>query len=271
MLQPDSKRTRIFEACRPATKHNLELTMFLLPYLVEAVLLIGHEEEYQEILNEISVVLAHVDSTGEGADANEANVHPVAQTIFRVVDTLSEWTIGAADSATAVTRLLEAIPRYTLARASYRCDAHARALMYLEMHLAGRKAEATRGELSFLQAWPRPAPPVPPQRDRLCLNPRRSRAPSIQHSPPRSFLLPHGSHLSSGPIQSSLRFGTSAVQSVRSTAAHLQCARRGRRPDGRRGAAAQDDARGASHRPRGIGRPTGALAALCARLCYGTD
>jgi serine/threonine-protein kinase ATR len=134
--------------------------MFLLPYLVEAVLLIGHEEEYQEILNEISVVLAHVDSTGEGADANEANVHPVAQTIFRVVDTLSEWTIGAADSATAVTRLLEAIPRYTLARASYRCDAHARALMYLEMHLAGRKAEATRGELSFLQALPRPARPA---------------------------------------------------------------------------------------------------------------
>ena len=216
MLQPDSKRTRIFEACRPATKHNLELTMFLLPYLVEAVLLIGHEEEYQEILNEISVVLAHVDSTGEGADANEANVHPVAQTIFRVVDTLSEWTIGAADSATAVTRLLEAIPRYTLARASYRCDAHARALMYLEMHLAGRKAEATRGELSFLQAWPRPAPPVPPQRDRLCLNPRRSRG-SVHPALP-SRLLPPASWqpplLRSHSILSTFRYLGSAVRAV---------------------------------------------------------
>ncbi|XP_078439829.1 ataxia telangiectasia-mutated and RAD3-like protein isoform X2 [Wolffia australiana] len=149
-------RSVIFSACRGIVRHDMQTAVYLLPYLVLNVLCHGTEEARQSITEEILSVL-------DGAASENC-----VQVIFTLLDNLGQWvddlkqqvalsqsqqgskqppkskspSESSADSdqqlqiqCNYVTVLLSAIPKVTLAKASFRCQAYARALLYFESHV----------------------------------------------------------------------------------------------------------------------------------------
>ncbi|XP_056170175.1 serine/threonine-protein kinase ATR isoform X3 [Syzygium oleosum] len=164
-------RASIFNACRGIVRHDMQTAIYLLPYLVLNAVCHGTEEARHGITEEIlSVLEAAVSENGgvmvHGISCGQSEV--CIQAIFTLLDNLGQWVddIGqdlalsqslqssaskqqlskAKDSSPSfssdliiqcknVSELLAAIPKVTLARASFRCQAYARALMYFESHV----------------------------------------------------------------------------------------------------------------------------------------
>ncbi|KAK8456228.1 hypothetical protein SEVIR_4G295900v4 [Setaria viridis] len=165
-------RSGIFSACRGILRHDMPTALYLLPYLVLNVVCYGTPEARQSITEEILCVLnaAASESSGAAVHGNAGGQSEVCiQAIFTLLDNLGQWVddlkqeiaLSQPSHATAgkhggklkdgtysgyeqdqmlvqcsyVAGLLAAIPKVTLARASLRCQAHARALMYFESHV----------------------------------------------------------------------------------------------------------------------------------------
>ncbi|KAK9112594.1 hypothetical protein Scep_020113 [Stephania cephalantha] len=165
-------RATIFNSCRAIVRHDMQTAMYLLPYLVLNAVCHGTVEARNGITEEILTVLnaaasGNTEVTGIIGGQNEVCI----QAIFTLLDNLGQWvddvkqelavsqslqstvskqqaskrTVQTTDHPTSadllptqsgnVSELLAAIPKVTLARASFRCQAYARALLYFESHL----------------------------------------------------------------------------------------------------------------------------------------
>ncbi|XP_058002257.1 serine/threonine-protein kinase ATR isoform X1 [Hevea brasiliensis] len=167
-------RASIFNACRGIVRHDMQIAIYLLPYLVLNAVCHGTEEARLGIAEEILSVLDAAASENSGA-----TVHVITggqsevciQAVFTLLDNLGQWvddveqelalfqsfqSSGSKKQASRskdqsstsltdqdqlltqckyVSELLTAIPKLTLARASHRCQAYARSLMYFESHV----------------------------------------------------------------------------------------------------------------------------------------
>ncbi|KAI3441185.1 Non-specific serine/threonine protein kinase [Psidium guajava] len=166
-----SSRASIFNACRGIVRHDMQTAIYLLPYLVLNAVCHGTEEARHGITEEILSVLEAAASENDGVVVHGISCgqsEVCIQAIFTLLDNLGQWVddIGqdlalsqslqssaskqhlykAKDSSPSfssdliiqcknVSELLAAIPKVSLARASFRCQAYARALMYFESHV----------------------------------------------------------------------------------------------------------------------------------------
>ncbi|XP_072968879.1 serine/threonine-protein kinase ATR [Typha angustifolia] len=165
-------RSSIFTACRGIVRHDMPTAIYLLPYLVLNAVCHGTLEARQSITEEILSVLDAAASENSGATVHGitgGQSEVCIQAVFTLLDNLGQWvddlkqeialsqcfqtavskpvvkvkgeneTITNANQllvqCSNVTELLAAIPKVTLAKASFRCQAHARALMYYESHV----------------------------------------------------------------------------------------------------------------------------------------
>lgn len=167
-------RVSIFAACRGIVRHDMQTATYLLPYLVLDVVCHGTEAARLSISEEILSVLDAAASENSGVTINSFGVgqsEVCVQAVFTLLDNLGQWvddmkqavalslslqsssgrqvapkSKDQASSSTTehdqllvqckyVLELLLAIPKVTLARASFRCQAYARSLMYLESHV----------------------------------------------------------------------------------------------------------------------------------------
>ncbi|KAJ4962511.1 hypothetical protein NE237_022450 [Protea cynaroides] len=192
-------RSSIFNACRGIVRHDMQTATYLLPYLVLNVVCHGIEEARHGITEEILCVLNAAASENSGAvfhgmigGQNEVCI----QAVFTLLDNLGQWVddvkqeIALSQSLQSsvskqqavkasgqtmdpstisdqlliqcnnVSELLGAIPKVTFAKASFRCQAYARSLMYFESHVRGksgsfnpaaeRNGNFEDGDVSFL-------------------------------------------------------------------------------------------------------------------------
>ncbi|CAN8236301.1 unnamed protein product [Cochlearia groenlandica] len=167
-------RVSIFASCRGIVRHDMQTATYLLPYLVLDVVCHGTEAARRSISEEILSVLDAAASENSGVTVNSVGVgqsEVCVQAVFTLLDNLGQWVDdvkqGVAlslslpssgsrqvapkskdqDSTSAteqdqllvqckyVSELLLAIPKVTLAKASFRFQAYARSLMYLESHV----------------------------------------------------------------------------------------------------------------------------------------
>ncbi|XP_062175775.1 serine/threonine-protein kinase ATR isoform X2 [Alnus glutinosa] len=167
-------RATIFNACRGIVRHDMQTAIYLLPYLVLDAVCHGTEEARCGITEEILSVLDAAASENSGATVHEVSggqTEVCIQAVFTLLDNLGQWVDdveqelalshsfqSSASKQQApkskdrrstsltdqdqllvrckyVSELLTAIPKVTLARASFRCQAYARSLMYFESHV----------------------------------------------------------------------------------------------------------------------------------------
>ncbi|ONK66743.1 uncharacterized protein A4U43_C06F11490 [Asparagus officinalis] len=167
-VHASGSRGSIFSACRGIVRHDMPTARYLLPYLVLNAVCHGTLEERQSITEEILSVLNAAASENSGATVNGQS-EVCIQAVFTLLDNLGQWVDdtkqelalsqplrpsvpkqpsrmmsvdGSGSDANQlliqcnnVSELLSAIPKVTLAKASFRCHAHARALMYFESHV----------------------------------------------------------------------------------------------------------------------------------------
>ncbi|KAK3006551.1 hypothetical protein RJ639_017706, partial [Escallonia herrerae] len=167
-------RASIFNACRGIIRHDMQTAMYLLPYLVFNAVCHGTEEARHGITVEILSVLdaaASENTTAAVPGISSGQSEVCIQAMFTLLDNLGQWVDdieqGLALSQSLllsntkqqisklkdrsrsssldsdqlsmqykyVSELLAAIPKVTLARASFRCQAYARSLLYFESHV----------------------------------------------------------------------------------------------------------------------------------------
>ncbi|KAL4186626.1 hypothetical protein AMTRI_Chr09g34870 [Amborella trichopoda] len=159
-------RANIFNACRGIVRHDMGTAIYLLPYLVLNAVCHGTTEARQSITEEILSVLTAAASDNSGAVVHGGQSEVCIQAIFTLLDNLGQWVddlrqeVALSQSLQSsnlkqpskrknqpdgdqfvlvqcnnVTELLTAVPEVTLARASLRCQAHARSLLYFESHV----------------------------------------------------------------------------------------------------------------------------------------
>ncbi|KAK7280606.1 hypothetical protein RJT34_25671 [Clitoria ternatea] len=164
-------RASIFNACRGIVRHDMQTAIYLLPYLVLNAVCHGTQEARQSITEEILSVLEAAASENSGASVNGfsgGQSEVCIQAVFTLLDNLGQWVddveqeLALSISQTLVSKqqklkgqssnsltdqdqrlvqckyvseLLSAIPKVTLARASFRCQAYARSLMYFESYV----------------------------------------------------------------------------------------------------------------------------------------
>lgn len=163
-------RSSIFSACRGIVRHDMQTAVYLLPYLVLNVLCHGTVEARHSITEEILSVLngAASENCGSAVYGSAVGQSEVCvQVVFTLLDNLGQWVddlkqqvalsqshqaskqqlkakslvepLADADNLLIqcgyVSELLSAIPKVTLARASFRCQAYARALLYFESYV----------------------------------------------------------------------------------------------------------------------------------------
>ncbi|KAL6522518.1 hypothetical protein OROMI_031476 [Orobanche minor] len=168
-------RSVIFYACLGIARQDMHVAMYLLPYLVLNAVCDGTEDARSGITEEILSVLnvAASDSSTTAVHGNNSGQSEVCiQAVFTLLDNLGQWVDDvkqqlvfsqplqscnprqqvikskdqimtlAKDSnqvllvqCTHVAELLGAIPKITLAKASFRCQAYARSLLYFESYV----------------------------------------------------------------------------------------------------------------------------------------
>ncbi|KAK1414808.1 hypothetical protein QVD17_30567 [Tagetes erecta] len=156
IVHASGSRSSIFNACRGIVRHDMQTATYLLPYLVLDTVLHGTEEARHGITEEILSVL------NAAASENSSGQSEVCiQAVFTLLDNLGQWVddieqelaLSQSNSKQKikghsaeysleldhlslqckhVSELLYAIPKVTLAKASFRCQAYARALLYFE-------------------------------------------------------------------------------------------------------------------------------------------
>lgn len=191
-------RAGTFSACRGIVRHDMQTATYLLPYLVLNVICYGTEEARHGITDEILSVLdaAASENGGTAVHGVSGKSEVCIQAVFNLLDNLGQWVddieqeLSLSQSLSGstsrqqvpksknrkvtslpdqgqllvqckyVSELLNAIPKVTLARASYKCQAYARSLMYFESHVreksgsfnpaAGRSGMFDDEEISYL-------------------------------------------------------------------------------------------------------------------------
>lgn len=193
-------RGGIFTACRGIVRHDMQTAIYLLPYLVLDAVCHGTEEVRDGITEEILSVLdaaAASENSMAAIRGNSSRQNEVCiQSVFTLLDNLGQWVddveqdVALSQSIQSsnpkhhaskvkdliknpsvdsdlqfmqckyVSELLAAIPKVTLARASLRCQAYARSLLYFESHVrdksgsfnpaAERSGVFVDGDVSFL-------------------------------------------------------------------------------------------------------------------------
>ncbi|PHT64079.1 Serine/threonine-protein kinase ATR [Capsicum annuum] len=167
-------RASIFYACRGIVRHDMQIAMYLLPYLVLNAVCDGTEDARCGITEEILSVLdaaASENCTDVVKGISSAHNEVCIQAVFTLLDNLGQWVDDiqqelslsqsiqtsssrqqalkskekiinqSSDSDQVliqckhVSELLAAIHKMTLARASFRCQAYARSLLYFESHV----------------------------------------------------------------------------------------------------------------------------------------
>lgn len=164
-------RASIFNACRGIVRHDMQTAIYLLPYLVLNAVCHGTQEARHSITEEILSVLDAAASENSGASVHGfsgGQSEVCIQSVFTLLDNLGQWVDDveqelalslsqssvykqqkskdqSSNSLTDqdqllvqckyVSELLSAIPKVTLARASFRCQAYARSLMYFESYV----------------------------------------------------------------------------------------------------------------------------------------
>ncbi|XP_024312541.1 serine/threonine-protein kinase ATR [Brachypodium distachyon] len=167
-------RCGIFSACRGIIRYDMPTALYLLPYLVLNVVCYGTPEARQSITEEILSVLNAAASESSEAIVHgitQGQSEVCIQAIFTLLDNLGQWVddlkqeialsqpshVMAGKEAgkskeenhshsiyvqdqllvqcSNVAELLAAIPKVTLAKTSFRCQAYARALTYFESHV----------------------------------------------------------------------------------------------------------------------------------------
>ncbi|KAD2392970.1 hypothetical protein E3N88_39947 [Mikania micrantha] len=159
IVHANGSRASIFNACRGIIRHDMQTATYLLPYLVLNTVLHGTEEARHGITEEILSVL------NAAASENSFGQSDVCiQAVFTLLDNLGQWVddieqelaLSQSNSKQKlkdhsanysldldqlslqckhVSELLYAIPKVTLAKASFRCQAYARSLLYFECHV----------------------------------------------------------------------------------------------------------------------------------------
>ncbi|KAL7118480.1 hypothetical protein ACP275_02G004300 [Erythranthe tilingii] len=167
-------RSTIFNACRGIVRHDMQIAIYLLPYLVLNAVCDGTEEARSGITEEILSVLdaATSDSSTPAVHSTNFGQSEVCiQAVFTLLDNLGQWVDDVEQELTLsqplqssnskkeanklkdqsmallkdsnqvltqckhVSELLGAIPKITLAKASFRCQAYARSLLYFESYV----------------------------------------------------------------------------------------------------------------------------------------
>ncbi|PIN25709.1 Protein kinase of the PI-3 kinase family [Handroanthus impetiginosus] len=167
-------RAAIFNACRGIVRHDMQIAMYLLPYLVLNAVCDGTEEARSSITLEILSVLdaaASDSSTTAVHGSNSGQSEVCIQAVFTLLDNLGQWVddveqelalsqplqssnqkqqlVKLKDQSMNLSKdsnqvliqckhvsgLLGAIPKVTLAKASFRCQAYARSLLYFESYV----------------------------------------------------------------------------------------------------------------------------------------
>ncbi|RDY02662.1 Serine/threonine-protein kinase ATR, partial [Mucuna pruriens] len=164
-------RASIFNACRGIVRHDMQTAIYLLPYLVLNAVCHGTQEARHGITEEILSVLDAAASENSGASVHGfsgGQSEVCIQAVFTLLDNLGQWaddveqelalsishpsvpkqqkSKGQSPNSLTdqdqllvqckyVSELLSAIPKVTLARASFRCQAYARSLMYFESYV----------------------------------------------------------------------------------------------------------------------------------------
>jgi len=163
-------RASIFNACRGIVRHDMQTAIYLLPYLVLNAVCHGTQEARQGIAEEILSVLDAAASENSGASVHGfsgGQSEVCIQAVFTLLDNLGQWAddveqeLALSISQPSVSKqqkskvqksnsldqvqpllqckyvaeLLSVIPKVTLARASFRCQAYARSLMYFESYV----------------------------------------------------------------------------------------------------------------------------------------
>ncbi|KAL5561258.1 hypothetical protein UlMin_031005 [Ulmus minor] len=170
MAHATGSRARIFNACRGIVRHDMQTAVYLLPHLVLNAVCHGTEEARHGITKEIMSVLDAALSENSGAAVHGGHSEVCIQSVFTLLDNLGQWVDDVAQELALsqslqsqskqqaskakdqsknpmmdqnqllvqckyVSELLSAIPKVTLSRASFRCQAHARSLMYFESYV----------------------------------------------------------------------------------------------------------------------------------------
>ncbi|GFP89089.1 serine/threonine-protein kinase atr [Phtheirospermum japonicum] len=174
MAHATGSRSEIFNACRGIVRHDVHIAMYLLPYLILNAVCDGTEDARSGITEEILSVLnvAVSDSSTTAVHGNNSGQSEVCiQAVFTLLDNLGQWvddvkqelalsqplqssssrqqTNKSKDQmmtipkdsnqvlvqCTHVAELLGAIPKTTLAKSSFRCQAYARSLLYFESYV----------------------------------------------------------------------------------------------------------------------------------------
>lgn len=180
---------QIFKACLPTLRRDTQFNQSILPYVVITALWSNPAEESVRICEEILAVLTDrglqrsprrmmkrysssasaTDVSSQGSspkDSADANLHQSSmQVIFYLLDHLKKWlkeklnshrsrrdrtSITLDKEYKAVQDLVDRIPNDLLARASYTCQAYARAILHLETYLKANPTQL-RDQLGFLQ------------------------------------------------------------------------------------------------------------------------
>ncbi|KAK7270160.1 hypothetical protein RIF29_23104 [Crotalaria pallida] len=167
-------RASIFNACRGIVRHDMQTAIYLLPYLVLNAVCHGTQEARHSITEEILCVLDAAASENSGASVHGfsgGQSEVCIQAVFTLLDNLGQWmddveqelALSLSQSLVSkqqkpkdqssnsltdqeqllvqckyVSELLSAVPKVTLARASFRCQAYARSLMYFESYVRGK-------------------------------------------------------------------------------------------------------------------------------------
>ncbi|KAJ8766984.1 hypothetical protein K2173_012493 [Erythroxylum novogranatense] len=169
-------RASIFNACRGIVRHDMQVAVYLLPYLVLNAVCYGSAEARHGIAEEVLSVLdaaASDNSSTASHVISNGQSEVCIQAVFTLLDNLGQWvddveqelalsqSIQSSASKKQASRskdrsaasltdqellvqcrhvaeLLNAVPKLTLARASFRCQAYARSLMYFESHVHGK-------------------------------------------------------------------------------------------------------------------------------------
>lgn len=192
-------RASIFNACRGIVRHDMQTATYLLPYLVLDVVCHGTGEARHGITEEILSLLDAEASENSGTmvhGVSGGQSEVCIQAVFTLLDNLGQWVddveqeLALSQSVQSsaskqqaskskhqrpismtdqdqllvqckyVSELLTAVPKVTLARASFRCQAYARSLKYFESHVreksgsfnpaAGRSGVFEDEDISYL-------------------------------------------------------------------------------------------------------------------------
>jgi serine/threonine-protein kinase ATR len=162
-------RTIIFTYAKLIVNTSQAAGMFILPYLVQNVIMTGTDEDREDIKKEIIAVLEHMDPEG--------SEH--AQTIFSLIELLKKWVDQTRLTSETnskekksnlndlfltqikhVEKLIAEIPKDVLARSAMINRAYTRAIKYYEEYLRAQRPTAypfirpnmfTQDQVSYLQ------------------------------------------------------------------------------------------------------------------------